>query len=72
MTLYVLKSIDNKGNEVFLKEFSSCECPIDGKLSCTKLFTFQKAMKMCEKINSLVRTMPNFNESWLYKVVAFA
>jgi hypothetical protein len=70
---YVLKTKNWRGEEMYFEKLSTLGCPIDDKhLVCAKRFTLAKALKMCGRLNSLIRTLPNFTENWLYKVVACA
>ena len=67
MKNYVLKSEVN-GLDAYFDRLSCFGIPLNDDLRGAKRFSFGEAIQMASRLNYFLRTWPDFQESWLYKV----
>jgi hypothetical protein len=71
MKNYVLKSEVN-GLDAYFDRLSVFGLPLNDDLRGAKRFGFAAATRMAAKLNAFLRSWPDFQESWLYKVTPVA
>lgn len=67
MKNYVLKSEVN-GLDAYFDRLSVWGFPLNDDLRGAKRFGFAAAVRTASRLNAFLRQVPNFQESWLYKV----
>lgn len=65
---YVLKSVVN-GVDAYFDRLSVNGCPLNDELRGAKRFGLIAARNMAARLNAFMRQWPDFQESWLYKVI---